>query len=427
MGAVYKASLPGLNKIVALKRLAPSNALIMLMGRDEIRRRFTVEARTMGGLRHRNIAAVWDFQDDEDETFFVMEYYCQDLGTMIGERYDLERPSRQVGENRALRYAMQTLEGLARLHEAGIVHRDIKPFNLLITEDDVVKITDFGMSKLRGETMSGSPRLHVGSPYYTAPEQERSPNAADARSDLYSLGVTLFRMLTGYLPINGSDSLLGRDTTLSEEWRAVFSKSLARDPDRRYESTRAFLNDLRAIAKQRTNREESDCLMDPAPRPQGSERAFRPRSEPIRVRPREARVAFDLDELFRPRQYSDHDLIADGDGTILDRTTGLCWQAAGADYVMTWDEAGRYVDSLNRSGFGGRSNWRLPTVNELMSVLSPQAAPGGYCLEAVFERDRPWLWSADTRSALAAWYVDVDLGYAAYQDRTCYFFVRAVA
>ena len=97
MGAVYKVLRPELGKIMALKLLDPQPALVSLLGLDEIRRRFLAEARTMGGLRHRNIAQVWDLETGPDSTYFVMEYYCRNLGAQIGENYDLEAPSRTLG------------------------------------------------------------------------------------------------------------------------------------------------------------------------------------------------------------------------------------------------------------------------------------------------------------------------------------------
>ena len=123
MGIVYKARVPVIGKVVALKLLSPHPNLVALLGKEEIRRNFVTEAMTMASLRHPHIAAVWDFHDSDNLTFFVMEYYCNNLGTMIGETYRVEEPSRTVAVDKAIDYTRQILVGLSRLHEAHIVHR----------------------------------------------------------------------------------------------------------------------------------------------------------------------------------------------------------------------------------------------------------------------------------------------------------------
>ena len=156
----------------------------------------------MAGLNHPNIVSIHDYDQDRGKRFYVMDFYANNLGTMMGESYTVESPSRPIPVDRAIGYTRQYLEGIRCLHDAGIVHRDIKPFNLLVTPRDTVKICDFGLSKLRGETDAGPGNLKVGSPYYAAPEQERDPNSVDERADLYPVGVMLYRMLTGRLPSN---------------------------------------------------------------------------------------------------------------------------------------------------------------------------------------------------------------------------------
>jgi serine/threonine-protein kinase len=110
----------------------------------------------MAGLRHPNIVAIWDFHESEDLTFLVMEYFCNNLGVIIGETYRVEEPSRIVSVDKAIHYTRQTLEGLSRLHQAGIIHRDVKPYNILVTDEDTAKITDFGLSKRAGRRPQSS-------------------------------------------------------------------------------------------------------------------------------------------------------------------------------------------------------------------------------------------------------------------------------
>jgi serine/threonine-protein kinase len=93
---------------------------------------------------------------------------------------------------------------------------------------------------------------------------------------------------------------------------------------------------------------------------------------------------------------------------------------------MTWHEAHGYVEQLNRAHFAGRTDWKLPTISELMSLLTDVPRAGDLCIEPIFDRRERWLWSSDRRSFVAAWYVSIDLGYVAWQDFSCYYYVRAV-
>ena len=200
MGKVFKIRLPVIEKIAALKLLDPNPFLIDLIGYDKIRKLFVSEAVTMAGLRHPNIVEIFDYGEDNGRPFYIMDYFCNNLGIMIGETYHPETASRIIKVDKAVHYTGQILSGLSCLHHAGIVHRDIKPFNMLVTEQDVIKISDFGLSKIRGESFDGHPGLKVGSPWYAAPEQEKNPDEAGPAADMYAVGVTLYRMLTGMLP-----------------------------------------------------------------------------------------------------------------------------------------------------------------------------------------------------------------------------------
>ena len=201
MSTVYKVAMPTTGRIVALKLLSPAQPLMDLLGEVELIRIFTAEAVTMAGLRHPHIADIRDFdKDDQGRPFYVMEYYCKNLGAMIGEHFRVEERSRIMEPDKVLHYGMQILDGLSCLHQAGIVHRDIKPYNILVTDQDSTKICDFGLSKLHGETRGRPRNLQVGSPFYAPPEQEQAPEEVDGRADLYSCAVMLYRMLTGALP-----------------------------------------------------------------------------------------------------------------------------------------------------------------------------------------------------------------------------------
>jgi serine/threonine-protein kinase len=189
------------------------------MGEDAIRNLFISEAITMSNLRHPHIVEVWNLDETEDgKLFYVMDYYFNNLGIMIGESYITEAPSRIIKLDKAIKYIRQILLGLACLHHFDIVHRDIKPFNILVTDLDTIKICDFGLSKLRGEDFKGPENLKVGSPWYAAPEQEAHPDNVDRRADIYSVGIMLYRMLTGELPAENYEKPSKINDDLNHTW-----------------------------------------------------------------------------------------------------------------------------------------------------------------------------------------------------------------
>jgi serine/threonine-protein kinase len=115
------------------------------------------------------------------------------------------------------------------------------------------------------------------------------------------------------------------------------------------------------------------------------------------------------------------------DDTIEDQTTGLVWQQKGSPYPLTWPQAHEYIENLNQQQFSGRNNWRLATVDELMSLLAETPHGEDFCIEPIFDQRQTALWSCDKKSFTAAWYVSVDMGFVWWQDFSAYYYVRAVS
>jgi serine/threonine-protein kinase len=435
MSKVYRVSLPVIEGAAALKLLAPHPCLTALLGTQKIREQFSAEARTMAGLRHPHIAAIRDFDEVEGKRFYVMEYFSNNLGDLIGETYRTEAPSRILSMDKAIHYTRQILSGVSRLHHDGIIHRDIKPFNLLITETDAVKLCDFGLSTLRGETAPNPANLKVGSPFYAAPEQEDAPDQVGFESDIFSIGVVLYRMITGRLPYPDPDasptpvSRLNPD--LDSNWDEFIFSALHKNPRKRTPSAKAMSTDLEKLAAAWTHKKQAICMLaEPAPAksipPAATDEDKPLRSRGIKVAPRVAGKMFQTDALWQPLRYHATPFRTLAPLLIRDPQSGLVWQQAGSAYPFSWREARAYIDRLNRRRFEGLDAWRLPTVEELMTLLTPPLRNDAFCMPPVFDTMQKWLWSADRSSFTAAWYINLELGYVAKNDFSALYFAKAV-
>lgn len=441
MGVVYKALAPVTGRVVAVKVLRPADILVELWGADRLRERFAAEAAVLGAVSHPNLLDVWDFGQDGDSPFFVMDYHCDDLGRLLGESYRVEAPCRRLTARRAFRLGDQLLAGLSRLHFAGVVHRDIKPFNLLLTADDVVKITDFGLSRTRGERFETPRGVNVGSPYYCAPEQEADPERADAKSDLYAAGVTLFRMFTGRLPVDDEGRRCAPsalEAEFGEAFDVFFETAVHPDPAGRFPDAEAMRAALAGLSRDYEAGLARTCsLADetqeaaPEASPALDAACRNLRREPEKISLRAARARFGLDELWRPEaalgaacpgRFADA-----GGGLVRDAATGRVWERGGALFPVPFAQAGDYVDELNRAGFGGRDDWRLPTMDELMTLVEPVKRGAAHCAPPVFDPAVRRVWSADRRAFTAAWMADLEMGFVTSGDFTCPCGVRAVA
>ncbi len=432
MGRVYKALLPAVNKVVALKRLSPTEHMLNLLGKKRVEEMFLAEAKTLARIRHPHIASILDFdRDAQGRPFFVMEYLCLNLGLLIGEDYIMESPTRPLPPERAARIADQVLSGLDRLHYANILHRDIKPYNVLLSDDEApVKLIDFGLSRLRGETRAIPDQFKVGTPYYAPPEQQEDPNNVDERADLFSTGVLIWRMLTGTLPPEAETPRPPGElnSVLGHFWDDFLLKAVARDVRSRYSDCRSMRSALQHALGNWQRHRDAVCRLPPDAAP--SSRPGAPielRKSPVKVRKKEARQIFGLNELWRPVRLRESRFEKYAPDLVRDRDYGRIWQQSGSRYPLDWQEAADYIETLNQSATGGRRNWRLPTVDELICLIRPASDLGDYCAPPVFDADRQRLWSADRKSFTAAWFADTGLGFVGDLDFTCRCFVRAVS
>lgn len=248
MGVVYKAHDPSLDRFVAIKVLGTH-----LTEDPSYVQRFSREARAAAALNHPNIVQVYTIGEDSGRHYFVMEYV---KGTSVQE---LIRKEGRLDPARAAGIVLQAASGLAAAHGAGILHRDIKPGNLMVDERGIVKITDFGLALApEAATRLTATGMLMGTPGYLSPEQCMD-KPADARSDIYSLGATFFEMLAGRTPFTADSPLallrkiveveppeLGDlNPAVDPELRRIVATMMAKDPAQRYPSCEEIVTDLR--------------------------------------------------------------------------------------------------------------------------------------------------------------------------------------
>lgn len=420
MSTVYKARAPVTNRVVALKILKPRDDIFAdLVGEERLKEIFIEEARIMGTITHDYIAKVIDCDEHDSIPFIVLEYFSHSLGAFIGEAYKVEQDSRIVSVPRSHMYIEQALKGLERLHFAGIVHRDIKPYNLMITNDDRVKIIDFGLSRVRGEEKLAIPGMQVGSPYYAAPEQEKNPDRADGRADLFSLGVLLYRMLTGRLVEPKKKNMIlpsALNSDLTRPWDDFLLKALELKPENRFATALEMRVELEQVYSHWKEGSEQLCTLGV---PEGDwavpqSRGYR--SQPARVMYKDIRNQLELDELFRPCRFFHHQLDVVNSLLLKDPVTGLYWQRCGSGFTLDWQQAKEYVNYLNEQQFQGMSGWRLPTTEELVTVLRSPTVHRDFCLDPHFEPSLHWLWSSDHSTRRQAWMADIVESHIGRQD-----------
>ncbi len=259
MGVVYKAEDTKLKRTVALKFLPQD-----LSRDDESKERFIHEAQAASALDHNNICTIYEIDETkpapgepgDGQMFIAMA--CYD-----GETLKKKIEGGPLKLEDAIDISLQISEGLSKAHEKDIVHRDLKPANVMLTQDGVVKILDFGLAKLRGQTKLTKVGTTLGTAPYMSPEQARGEEV-DNRTDVFSLGVLLYEMLTGQLPFKGDyheaiiysilnedqEPITGLRTGVPMELERIVNKCLEKEPSARYQQTNELAVDLQKVKKE---------------------------------------------------------------------------------------------------------------------------------------------------------------------------------
>ena len=249
MGVVYKAQDTRLDRPVALKFLPAQ-----LLGDEEVKKRFKREAKAAAALDHSNVCTVYEIDEADSKTFISM-------ALIEGESLDKKIEQGPLKLDEALDIGQQIAKGLEAAHKKGVVHRDIKPQNIMVGEDGHVTIMDFGLAQLTQASLLTRPDQTLGTTFYMSPEQTEG-SGTDHRTDIWSLGVVLYEMITGQRPFKGDYDKAVMYSILNEEPEPMtairagvpmeledyIAKALAKDLEDRYQSAADLLIDLRTLS-----------------------------------------------------------------------------------------------------------------------------------------------------------------------------------
>ncbi len=238
MGDIYKAIQNPLNRIVALKVLPPH-----FVRDEEFAKRFEIEARAISLLQHQNIVSIYEYGEDEGYRFFAMQFVDgMDLAQLI-------EGHRAVPISEVIDFAKQICRGLRYAHTHDVIHRDIKPQNILIDRNNIPKLSDFGIAKIYSGTNITMPGFTLGTPEYMSPEQALGKKI-DHQTDIYSLGIVMYEMLTKQVPFTGGDAM-------AVAYKQVHDQPVLPSQKRRDTPKRLELIVLKALKKEREERYQS--------------------------------------------------------------------------------------------------------------------------------------------------------------------------
>ena len=255
MAEVYKGYDENLERFVAIKVMHP-----FLASEGDFIARFRREAKAMAALNHSNIVKVYDFDTSGERSYIVMEYLSQ--GTLKDKLEELARKGQQISLAEAIQIMLQVSNALAFAHSRGMIHRDIKPPNIMFNDQGAAILSDFGIAKVVSGPSFTQTGAMIGSPAYMSPEQGLG-KPGDERSDIYSLGVLFYQLATGQLPYAADTplavvlkhvnepvpdpSLL--NPTIPAGIRAVVTKAMAKEPEARYQAAKSMADDLRQVLR----------------------------------------------------------------------------------------------------------------------------------------------------------------------------------
>ncbi len=477
MADVYLAVQKKLDRMVAIKVMQPE-----VFRSPVTTKRFVREAKTLSKLVHPNIITVFDVGKVDDTYYIVMEY-------LHGSLKDKIESQRKVPPAEALHIVRQVADALYYAHKMGFVHRDVKPDNILFRKDGTPVVVDFGIARpVDTETRLTKTGMSIGTPSYISPEQARGQKV-DGRSDIYSLGVVLYEMLTGKLPYKSENTLgvvikhiqepVPKLTGALKQYQALLDKMMAKEKSKRVRSqkeldeiTKSFMNnDPIKVAKPDPIRKNTSDLEKT--RIQESVNPGVSSTLEVLRQPREKRSrgvlwllilaamvgaaifsyfyrnsvgrhyrdldSADVRSLVIENNYFDniwnrygnfhtaYKVEMPGNMTVVvDRENGLMWHQSGSETDLKYSDAGKWLEDFNRRGYAGFTDWRLPTLEEAASLLRARQDANSLFVDPVFASKQQSIWTGDGYGNQENWVVRFDEGYILHHELHVGNFVRPV-
>jgi serine/threonine protein kinase len=380
-------------------------------------------------ITSNRLVNVLDYGETINGAFCVlMEYLKENFAGVIAEG--------KLSEAKACHFFVEILRGLKVLEQNGIVHRDIKPSNLFLLEK-IIKIGDFGTAKYTsGETTTKT--RAIGTLHYCAPECFH--NKYDFSVDRWSAAVIFFKMLTGEFPFEGDSyaAIIGsvmmgepKLNLLQKRFIPFFQQCFAKEADKRFGSAGEMTKALQAALEKKPTRSEEKASKDrdgvvrvvEKKKPNQKKKSPNRSESPVTLRSKP--ITTDSKEEFQLKDL-ENDYVDNGDGTITDRKTGLIWEKSGSKDWIMYEKAEEYVKQLNQKKFAGNADWRLPTVDELWSLMEKEKKNGDLYIDPMFDKEQRWCWSSDKRSSGSAWLVGFGNRYVNWYDLGSDNYVRCV-
>lgn len=370
-------------------------------------------------IRSNRLVSIQDYgKTVKGEDCVLMEYLPMSLEDVFGEV--------RTEETLACRYFTEILKGLEVLEANNILHRDIKPANLFVLED-IIKIGDFGTARYTSG-QSSVKSSGVGTLHYMAPECFRDNYGSSV--DRWAAAVIFYRLLTGKLVFDRTHhagifgAIMSQQPDLHcvpDRYRPFLTRCFQKNARDRHSSAKEMLAEIERIVSSTSEGTSRAGVPTQCPGPEPH--IYHLRDEPIRSF---SEKEFGLDSRLRPLQYIRNEFRDNGNGTVSDHVTGLMWQKAGSQTYMPYKDVEHHISEINRGRFAGYRDWRLPTGEELISLLEPEKQSNGLYIDPIFDGKQCWCWSSDRHFSGSAWHVHFDRGYVHHYDIDDSFYVRAV-
>ncbi|MBF0118876.1 MAG: DUF1566 domain-containing protein [Desulfobacterales bacterium] len=339
---------------------------------------------TIACLRSNRLVSILDYGETiEGEECMILEFMHESLEDALR--------AEPINEITACKYFLEILQGLKVLENNHIVHKDIKPTNLFILED-IIKIGDFSIA-------------------------ERFTNNYNSSVDRWAAAAIFYRMLTGKSSFN-------RDlANVPEKYRSFLHKCFEKDVKNRYQNVSEM---LQAFYEQIINKLNTPLILEAKNFEVIKKKKHNLRSTPRYVSEDESEKIFGLTKERRPIKYTKNEFVDNENSTVTDLFTGLMWQKFGSDQYMKYEEVKNYIKKINQEKFVGYADWRLPTTEELMSLLTPEKQSNDLFINPIFSKEQFWCWSSDKIAPDKGWFVIFLLGTVIWLDLDNLYYVRAV-